>query len=90
MARKNATQYQKEYVDKVGKLEGLKARIKARAEELCRLHPDAPIGSGAVAREFEKLHTIFDLNTDSYIMIIKKIEEYTEKKSGHVQTTFKY
>ena len=85
MARKTANDYQREYVDKTSKLEGLEARIKARAEELCKAHPEAPIGMGAVGREIEKFSKAMDAT--SYIMIIKSIEDYNARKAVHVQTT---
>ena len=83
MARKTANDYQKEYVDKLSKLEGLEARIKARAIELCKAHPDAPIGSGAVGREIEK----FTMDTIGYLYVIKNIEDHNARKAVHVQTT---
>ena len=81
---KTATDYQKEYVDKTSKLEGLEARIKARALELCKQHPTAPIGMGAVGREIEKFP---NMDTVSYIYVIKNIEDHNAREDKHVQTT---
>ncbi len=84
MARKTATDYQKEYVDKTTKLEGLEARIKARALELCKLHPSAPIGMGAIGKEIEKFP---NMDTASYLYVIKNIEDHNARTAKHVQTT---
>ena len=87
MARKTANDYQKEYVDKTSKLEGLEARIKARAIELCKAQPEAPIGYGAVGREIEKLSSEDFFDTVGYIYVIKSIENHNARKAVHVQTT---
>lgn len=84
MARKNANDYQREYVDAQSKVEALEARIKARAITLCKKFPSAPIGMGAIGREVFKFGY---LSTSSYIMIIKSIEDYNASTAPHVQTT---
>lgn len=87
MSRKTANDYQREYVDKVSKLEGLEARIKARAEQLCKEHPDAPIGAKILNATGKDLKTLGEMSTESYIFIIKNIEDHNAKKAGIVQTT---
>ena len=87
MARKTANDYQREYVDKLTKLEGLEARIKARAIALSKEFPEAPIGRGAVGREIDKLSSGDFFDTTSYIYVIKSIEDYNAKKGPHIQTT---
>lgn len=66
----------------------LEARIQARATELCRLHPTAPIGMGAVARELEKLSVIATMDSLSYLYIIDAIEKYLADQHPHKQTSF--
>ena len=89
MARKTANDYQKEYTDKVSKLKGLEARIKARAIELCEEFPTAEINNvGNSAKDFLDLNSLLgDLDTVVYIQIIRKIEEDNAKNFPHVQTT---
>jgi hypothetical protein len=87
MARKNASQLQKEYVSAITTVESVEAKIKARAIQLCKLHPQAPIGRGAVGREINKLSSGDFFDTTGYLYVIKSIEDYNERESGHVQTT---
>lgn len=85
MARKTSKDYSKKYNSLIQQLTVLELRIKARAHELCKLHPTAPIGMGAIGREIEKFPIA--ISSRDYLDIIKRIEQYNEKQSGHVQTT---
>jgi len=82
MARKTAIDYGKEYAGLIEKTEALEARIKARAEALCKANPKAPIGMGAVGREFEKFGK---LTTLRYIAIIMNIEKHLADQHPHQQ-----
>jgi hypothetical protein len=68
----------------------LEARIQARANELCRLHPEAPIGMGAVGREIDKLTFIAKMDSLSYLYIIDSIEKYLADQHPHKQTSINF
>jgi hypothetical protein len=80
MARKTHKDHKKEYSLALLKLSSVQARIHQRAEELCRLHPDVPIGWGATGKDIEKLP--LSLETEDYLSIIKHIEDYNEQQSN--------
>ena len=80
MARKTAKDYSKEYTTLLEKTIALQARIKNRAEELCKKFPNAPIGWGATGRELEK--SFKHLSTREYLDIIRTIELYNEEKAN--------
>jgi hypothetical protein len=63
----------------------LEAHIQARATELCKQHPTAPIGMGAVGRELEKLTFIATMDSLSYLYIIDSIEKYLADQHPHKQ-----
>lgn len=80
--RLTAQDYSNEYAKLLDKTVALQVRIQARAEELCRLNPKAPIGMGAVGRELEKFGR---LSTLQYIDIIRYIETYLADQHPHQQ-----
>lgn len=81
MGRKTSKDYKKEYNNLVQKLNALSIRIRQRAIDMCKANPTAPIGSGAVGREIEKPQ-FQNLDTEEYLYIIAKIEEYNERKAN--------
>lgn len=81
MTRKTGIDYRKEHVELLTKTTALEAKVKARAEELCRQNPKAPIGMGAVGRELDK----FDFNTYEYINVIVHIENWLASQHPHQQ-----
>ena len=97
MARKTANDYRKEYTDKVLKLVGVEARIKARALELCNAHPEVMIpltikdkmkkGGYSVKKFAEGIEVGMTADIETYLDVIQVIEEDNAKKHPHVQTT---
>lgn len=80
MARKTHKDWKKEYSTALLKLSSVQARIHQRAEEMCKQHPDVPIGWGATGKDIERLPLV--LETEDYLSIIKSIEDYNEKQSN--------
>ena len=89
MARKTANDYQKEYADKVSKLEGFRARVKKRCEEMCEANPTAEVNDlGNTAKDFlDILPILTEQDTNVYINVIRMIEKDNAKNFPHVQTT---
>ena len=83
MARKTHKDHKSDYSKALLKLSSIEARIHRRAEELCKLHPDTPIGWGATGKDIDRLPLV--LETNDYLSIIKSIEDHNQKKSGIVQ-----
>lgn len=80
--RLTAKDYSDKYASLLEKTVALQVRIVARAEELCRINPQAPIGHGAVGRELEKFGK---LGTLEYINIIRNVEKYLADQHPHQQ-----
>ena len=79
--RLTAQDYTDKYADLLQKTVAMQARIKARAEELCKLHPTVPIGRGAVGREIDKMN----YSVLEYIEVIRYIEKYLADQHPHQQ-----
>jgi hypothetical protein len=84
---KTGVDYKKELLAIENDRRALEARVKERAEYLCRTYPHAPIGMGAVAREIVKFTTA---DSDDYINIIIAIEKYLVDQHPHKQTTITF
>jgi hypothetical protein len=84
---KTGKDYRKELLAIENDRKALEARVKERAEYLCRTYPSAPIGMGAVAREIVKFTTA---DTLDYITIIEAIEKYLIDQHPHKQTTITF
>lgn len=80
MARKTHKDWKKDYSTALLKLSSIQARIGMRAEEMCKQHPDAPIGWGATGKDLDRLPMV--LETEDYLSIIKHIEDYNEQQSN--------
>ena len=87
--RKTSKDYRKEHSDLTAKVEALEARIKKRCVDMCNKFPDADVGTDegiVTAKDFLDILQHVDVDTETHLHVMSKIEEDNERKSNIKQT----